>query len=254
MATVGWTEMDLKRVGWQSESWPAVADLEMKSTTTAWMALREHIDSIRGYLESFDTAAVGIDADRSLTELGKTQKAQPIAKLALSYCENPKAFAKVEEQVTRQIENLQMMMTGIPQAPEDPVTAMMMAEIRAHLASEPQAKRLAKARSLLTDKRVCSAIFNAPSFLSGMSDDEHKLLRTEAEQVLHPAERKARDELVEALNVAREASRMATNKVAQRAKLAKAPSGEWVPTTNTPVMPLGRPSTVPVNHQPSQVA
>lgn len=247
-----WTDLDLQRIGWQEQSWPAIDALEVKQATSTWQALRHYLADLRENLAAFDGAADSVDRDRTLTDVGKVEKLRGNARHAIANCESADAFGKIEKEVKRCIENVRSKMTGLPAMPEDPVTAMLFAEIRAHLASEPKASRMSTARQLLKDQRVCGAIFNGPAFLSGLSEDEQTLLRTEAEHVLHPAERETVDQLTEALEAARSAARIAAGKVAERVSLAKAADGQWVPTSPTP-----RPREAPamaIAHRPSQVA
>ena len=74
----------------------------------------------------------------------------------------------------------------MPAPPTNVADVMLAMEVRTHVSNQKSPIDFA-VRSL-SDPRILSAILNAPSFLSGLNDEEWNLVRARARQSLHPAQ------------------------------------------------------------------
>ena len=102
----------------------------------------------------------------------------------------------------------------------------MLSEIRAHLAAMKENKMRFLAKHV-ADGQVAAAVLSAPSFLSGLSDEEFSFLRTRVEEHVAPGVVKARTETLKALEHAEQGRQRALDKIAERAGLTKGPDGTW---------------------------
>jgi hypothetical protein len=153
-----------------------------------------------------------IEDSRDLNPVGvKNQRAQ-LAKKAIAALE--KLIEPAQRAAERRIQALNEKMSATIEKPKD-AEAPIAAEIRAHIARQPSP--IMAALKLKDNKETVTAILGAPSYLSGLSDQEAATLRT---QVLSATDQqKEVQEIQNALRVVHQAVKSATGMISERAKL-----------------------------------
>src|SRR5262249_43307382 len=98
-------------------------------------------------------------------------------------------------------------------------------EIRSLVRDQKEPERFAFEHR--SDAKLVAAILAAPPFLSGLTPEAVDRIRTIALETLHPGETKEIAELEAAEKVARQAVKLAQERVAKRAELRQDPDGAW---------------------------
>lgn len=216
MAT--WTLSEIGLVGARAANFP-------NHKVEHWNALRACIDGIRDLLREVNDDMTKIENDSDLNPTGLARKRAEAGKAALAKFDDFTKLQVAEFQVQNRIENLrQKIRTLIAQGePKSAVEAAMAGEIRAFLAKQ-QSPAMAAIQHR-ADPRVIAAVLNAPSFLSGMTEEEVGNFRSAALDSTDPAQEER--EVSNALDVCRAAIKAGQQMIARRADIRKDPDGKW---------------------------
>jgi hypothetical protein len=209
MAT--WSENQIATVGSQASRFP-------DHQVIHWMELRAAPEKIRALVQETNVKMTGVESSRELAPEGvKNQRAQ-LAKTAIA--ELDKVIEPAQRAAARRIEALNQKLSTAIAKPED---ASVAAEIRRHIAGKPSP--ILAALALKGHAETVAAILGAPSYLSGLSEQEAATLRT---QVLSSTDQhKELREIQNALNVCHQTVKSATAMILERAKMRQSHDGTW---------------------------
>jgi hypothetical protein len=218
----------------QQARWPApneqvslMGDIP-KMRGVHWAKLHAVVEEARDRAANVWAAIDEIDADADLSSEGKARRRKQYAAQAIADCQKSTGLGEAKDAVQRQLDKWAKE-TGLEiKEPSNVGEAVMQAEVRAHLAAmKENHNRTSFLEKHVTDPRVASAVLGAPSFLSGLTDQDIGLVQKLVEQHVAPEVARARDEVLKALSDAEAGWQTAINRIGQRAGLAKGPDGSW---------------------------
>jgi hypothetical protein len=210
-----WSDARIALIGAQASRFP-------KHEVLHWQALRSVPERARELIRAADEKMTQIENDKDLSADGVKNKRADVAREVLAL---GTLMETVESSVGPRQEKLRekvdaFLMEG---APKDPMEAQIGGEIRAHIArSESPAMT---ALRLKANKQAVAAVLGAPSFLSGLSEEEASAFRAQA---LNTNDRQI--ELIEiekAVGICEAAIKSAEEMICERAKLRKRHDGTW---------------------------
>ena len=210
------SETRIATIGAQSLRWPAHETLQ-------WQKMRDAVAAAQNAVRELDGKVMAIEADPDLNEAAKVRKAGEAAMAAIEALDSLPDYRTAARLVAEQIEKIEAKRTEMPKAPNNVGDAMLLAEIRAHVAK--QDSPLAFAHNHRHDPRVLAAVSNAPAFLSGMSDEQHNTFVASATGALFPDEEARKKEHTDAIEVTRKAIETAKSIIGERGHLVKTPGG-----------------------------
>jgi hypothetical protein len=161
----------------QKERWPSpnvsvsiLGPTPRVSGSLYWSALHACVDDNRAHYAKTLTSMAAIDADKTLSAVGRASKKAEIAAAAVAALEKSKKLAAARDAVARQVSSWDKQL-GLTPEPSDTISdATVRAEIRAHVASLKPGERLAFINDHASE--VAAAVLTAPSFLSGLTPAE----------------------------------------------------------------------------------
>ena len=182
-------ERTVEHFGERDRSGQLVADPDLAELTGAVRLTREESER----LVNLSNAVL---QDRSITpEAGLIRTSTAAMKAAERVAARlDAARAKVQASIAASDRK-----TSAPPPPTNPAALHLESEIRARLASMPDAERDKAIKSAANDMTVIGAILRAPPFLSGISEAKMLTLRSAYAEQFHPGEVKRRARLVKAL-------------------------------------------------------
>ena len=158
----------------------------------------------------------GIDADKSLSPHGRDEQKKSVGEKALAKLESSEHLAKAQRAVSDQIVRWEKEIGLVTPKPDAP-TAMLHAEVRAHLASMKSAPgRLNFINSNLglgDPDFLADSILSAPAWLSGLSPEDLNIVRTHVVLTRNPEIAAARAETEKALSETEKGYRAAVNMI-----------------------------------------
>ena len=169
-------------------------------TTIAWSRLHDCVDALQGLVRTVDLHCAEAEQNHDFSAAGITRRRVELGRQALTELANFKPLQAAEKATLDNIEYLEKKMIDLPQPPTNVADVALAQEIRSYISKRKSP--IDVAMKSVSDPRILSAILNAPSFLSGLSDAEFKVVRERARVALHPEQvqmqqqlTKARDEL-----------------------------------------------------------
>jgi hypothetical protein len=215
---MSWTVAQIALTGAQAANFP-------NHKVPHWIALRNCVEGVRELLREVNEEMTAIENDRDLNPPGLARKRAGVAKAALSKLDDFIKLQVAEFEVENRIESLrQKIRTLIAQGePKSPAEAALAGEIRAYLAKQ-KSPALAAIQHM-ADPRVVAAVLNAPSFLSGMAEEEVGKFRSAALDSTDPAQEER--EVTSALAVCRTAIKAAQQMIGRRTDVRKDPDNKW---------------------------
>jgi hypothetical protein len=168
-----------------------------------------------------------IEADPRLSREGKAEERKKAAEKALAAFASSRTLARAQESVASVMEKWEAKVSTVVRPPKDHGEAVVAAQIRDRLSNTSDVKdRMAFLEKHSSDPTVASAILLAPSFLSGLSEQELALVRSKIERVALPPDIiGAKAAVSNALAEVERGWRLAYEKIASRGGLAKGLDG-----------------------------
>lgn len=213
-----WTEAEIGIVG-------GLADRFSQVPVLHWAALRECIDSIRAMLRDLNVRMGDIEGNTDLSPNGRARQLTDAASSALSKLENYQPLTKAMQLAEGRITALKEKTTPLPKTPATAAEIVIASDIRRHIAGQENPSHAAW--KLSSDPRVIAAILQAPSFLSGLTDEDVANIRNAAVKAAHPDQVREIAEIENALRVCQKAIASAQRKIAQRANMRRDADGIW---------------------------
>jgi hypothetical protein len=194
---------------------------------------RKHFDSALDLADILSAKRAEIDADKTLSDIGRTQKLA-----AFAAAEAPRV-AKAMNAVTAAKDAVRKQRLALTPAVKDPnnlANAMLRQEVRAMLRGKSDVDAFALAMAPGTDSLIIEAIFEAPTVLSNISPAHRdRLLTVVVERTAGPqlAALAEQDKAVELLETAVRAS---TDELCEAAGVQRPMFDKWIAET-APVDP-----------------
>lgn len=202
--------------------WPA--DI---SKTVAWDRLRECVDALRGLVFTVNGHCLEAEQDQDLSPEGIIRRRAQIGQQALRELAEFEPFQKAEKAVASNLAYLEERMVELPKPTTNSIDFLMEQEIRTYVRRHKA--RLHVALRLITDQRALSAIINAPSYLSGLTDVEWNVVRQRARAALHPQQAEMQQCLNKALAEVRSGLTAAKRMLLERCELREEGEGQFRP-------------------------
>jgi hypothetical protein len=211
-----WSDAQLGMIGAQAAKLPQHQVLH-------WMAIRAVPETVRALMREVNDQMTAIENDRDLSPDGKQHKRAELAKEALAKLE--KFVEPAERAAAKRVAGLEEKMSAhIAQGkPKDATEAQLATEIRAHIAG--QESPIMAALKLKSDPKVIAAVLEAPSFLSGLSDEEASTLRAQA--LASSEQQREVDEITKGVGVCKSAVKSAAAMISARANVRQSALGAW---------------------------
>jgi hypothetical protein len=115
-------------------------------------------------------------------------------------------------------------MVELPKPTSNPVDFMLEQEIRGHISEEKSS--IDFVLKGMADRRVLSAVLNAPPYLSGLSDTEWNVVRERARAALHPQQSEMQQWLRKALAEVREGMAATKRMILERCEIQQNGEGQ----------------------------
>jgi hypothetical protein len=210
-----WTNNQIAMVGAQASKFPT-------HEVVHWQALRAVPERVRKLIRDVNEKITQVENDKNLSAEGIKHKRAAIAHEAYDELNKLKEPAPA---VSRRMETLSQKMSGVLTQgnPKDAIEGQVAGEIRAFVARQ-QSPVLA-ALKLKGDAQAVAAILGAPSFLSGLSDDEAATFRAQVLEGTEPAKEAA--EIKKAIGVCSDAIKSAAAMITARANMRQRHDGTW---------------------------
>src|SRR5262249_528668 len=153
-------------------------------------------DELRRFVHAVDENCAGFESSPELSSEGIARRRTEAGAKALRELERSAAVASAEKAVK---EHIDMLEKQIPQisAPAEVADVMLAAEIRAHAAAHPSP--IDFATKSIGDERTLGALLYAPAYLSGLTEEEQKVVRRRAREALDPERTQLQQRLALAL-------------------------------------------------------
>ena len=210
------SDAELGMIGAQQVRWPSA------DTNIAWRHLHEAVTAIREEVRGADLAIAEKEADRDLSDVGRLKVIGAIGIAFIGTLKRLPEIGRAEASAHRMVEHFAKG-ASMPGAPTEMVDVMLAQEIRAHIASQREpANYVLKHKS---DARFVAAVAHAPSYLSGLKDEEKNLFLREAETAMFPGASGDKRELLKAQDQLQSIIRHAEKVIGERAQLMKTQDG-----------------------------
>jgi hypothetical protein len=209
------TEAQLGMIGAQSVRWPAA------TAGQPWKALHHVVEQAKQLVVGIDQKVSAIEADRDLSDVGRVRKIgeEGKAHMGLLLTNDFPALKVAEAEVASFLEKLEagtlVKVAAARKAGPATTDDGIHAEIRAFLRGHEGAAMFAHRHR--SDPRVFAAIAEAPAFLSGMTEEQHREFLGSAASSLYPEQTRQRAEAERALHFARLSVRQAERMIGERA-------------------------------------
>lgn len=207
-----WSDAQINMIGAQASNFPT-------HNVVHWNELHSISERVRALVHATNEAMAQVEEDKNLSTTGMSSKRAEVAREALDQL--ARVMEPAQGAVARRITalNVKAQATFGPEK-SDPYIA---AEIRAHIAkSESPAMA---AHKHMHNKQVVAAILAAPSFLSGLSEQEAQALRARLADSTDQGKEIA--EINKAVSACHGAVRSAAAMIGQRAQLQRRQDGTW---------------------------
>jgi hypothetical protein len=209
--TMTWSDAEINLVGGADTRFP-------QHETLPWAELRALPARVRELLRATNDMMTVVEQDRGLSAHGVGEKRAAIGDSAIAELEK---MATRPSSVVRHLEALEEKTKA--ELLKGKGDSSVASEIRSHIArSESPALT---ATSLVSNPEVLAAVLGAPSFLSGLTEDQVNAIRERATASTESGEQTA--EIKKAIEVCNGAFRAAAAKVAQRANLRRQDDNTW---------------------------
>ena len=158
-------------------------------TATHWKAMHDCAMGLREIVSKARADLTAIHNDKDLSVEGKRHRREEIVARAVASLRQSPALGKAQERVEDQMAKWSRKVVSILKPAQTEAEVGLHAEIRRHIASlKDQRSRMAFLEKHGSDIAVASSLFEAPAFLSGVTDAELALVRHKIEAAHLPAE------------------------------------------------------------------
>lgn len=190
------------------QRWPSDAN------TIAWDKLRSCVDALRSLVYTVDMHCTEAERDRDLSAEGVVRRRARLGQQALAELETFKPLQDAIKAVESNLAFLEERMADLPKPTSNVIEFMMEQELRGHISKQKSPFEFTL--RLMTDRRILSAVLNAPPCLSGLLDSEWGTVREKARTMLYPQEAEMQQWLKKAITEVQEGSAAARRALMER--------------------------------------
>lgn len=190
------------------QRWPSDAN------TIAWDKLRSCVDALRSLVYTVDMHCTEAERDRDLSAEGIVRRRARLGQQALAELESFKPLQDAIKAVESNLAFLEERMADLPKPTSNVIEFMMEQELRGHIGKQKSPFEFIL-RSI-ADRRILSAVLNAPPCLSGLLDTEWGTVREKARTMLYPQEAEMQQWLKKAVSEVQEGGAAARRALMER--------------------------------------
>lgn len=190
------------------QRWPSDAN------TIAWDKLRSCVEALRSLVYTVDMHCTEAERDRDLSAEGIVRRRGRLGQQALAELESFKPLQDAIKAVESNLAFLEERMADLPKPTSNVIEFMMEQELRGHISNQKSPFEFIL-RSM-GDRRILSAVLNAPPCLSGLRDSEWGTVREKARTMLYPQEAEMQQWLKKAVTEVQEGSAAARRALMER--------------------------------------
>jgi hypothetical protein len=165
-----------------------------------------------------------IDDDKNLSAAGKESKKKGIAEAAISDFEKSKTLSAARDSVAHQITKWDEEIGLTSKTPPTIGESVQLTEIRSYI-SAMKGNRVDFLAKHAGDPRVVAAVLGAPAFLSGLTDADINIVKSQVTNRLAPEIAEARAETAKALQETEAGWRAAIRQISDRGGLGRPHDG-----------------------------
>jgi hypothetical protein len=182
-----------------------------------WSRNHEAADWLRDYTARALADLAAVDADETLSPVGKANKKKPLAAKAKAAIEKSKELAQAKEISGRMLAKWEKEFESDLKQATTTHTATVYAKLWDRCHELQGAERLAWLKSHAADPTFASALLTAPTAVTGLKSDELTFLREQFEKVVHPEAAEDRPPTLQVIDDLDRGARNATNRICQAA-------------------------------------
>jgi hypothetical protein len=182
-----------------------------------WSRNHDAADWMRDYTAKVLTELTAINADKTLSPVGKTDKKKLLAAKAKPTIEKSKMLAQAKDASKRQLAKWEKEFESQLKPATTPHATAVYAKLWDRCHELEGAERLAWLNKHATDTTFVSALLTAPAAVTGLKPDEFKLLREQFEQSVQPEIVENKSLTLLSLDDLDRGARNAINKICQAA-------------------------------------
>jgi hypothetical protein len=185
-----------------------------------WSALHACVDEARNRVTKAFAAMGAVDDDKALSREGKDLKKKEIANAAVAGFEKAKTIVNARDLVESQMAKWDEELGLLSKPPATIGESVQLSEIRSYLSAMSD-NRLNFVAQHAHDPRVVAAVLGAPAFLSGLTDADIGMLKTQIAKRVAPEVAEAKAETTKALQETEAGWRAAIRQISDRGGLGR---------------------------------
>ncbi len=194
-----------------------------------WSGIHDAVGWLRDYVAKVQADVAAIDAEDSLSAMGKKDKKKRLMAQAKAAIEQSKVLTQAKETSGRQLAKWRTEFEAHLKQATTTHEAAVYSELWNRCYKMQGAERLAWLNKHATDPTFASALLTAPTAVTGLKSEELHFLREQYEKVVCPEAAEDRPLTLDALDDLDRGARNAINKICQSAGIKVNELGDAAP-------------------------